>query len=85
MGRWDKKIKVDGESTVPTPEELETLKRLNDKALIDIDNYDKLSGTGEIERLNNIRQFIQNPQEMRKHQRKKKPAKSKSKRKCKCK
>lgn len=88
MGRWDKKH-ITGESTIPTPNELDQLKRLNDRALIDIDEYDKLSGDGEIERLNNVRQFIQNPQEMRKHLRKKKSVKPKSKRKskkgCKCK
>lgn len=74
MKRWNKKRTSD-ELTVPTQKEFNQLKRLNDMALVDIDNYDKLSGDGEIERLGNVRQFIQNPQEMRKHLRKKKPSK----------
>jgi hypothetical protein len=86
MGRWDKKEILFGDDrlNLPSGQELDQLKRLNDRALIDIDNYDKLGGDGEFERLNSTREFLKHPKEMRKYLRKKKSTKPKQKR-CRCK
>ena len=86
MGRWDKKEPIFNGDTpnLPTNAELDQMMRLNDRFLIDIDNYDKLDSIGENQRLNNTREFLKHPKEMRKHLRKKKSAKPKQKR-CRCK
>jgi hypothetical protein len=69
-----------------TDGELDKIRRLNKNNENDFDLYEKLQGEGELERLERVREFLQNPKESRKYQRKKKSSKSKSKRKtCKCK
>jgi hypothetical protein len=70
-----------------TQKEGEQLSKLNIENINSLNAYPKLVSDGEFERYNNVRMFLNNPKEMRKHQRKKKSTKSNLKisKKCKCK
>jgi len=64
-----------------TDGELDKIRRLNKDNENNFDFYEKLQGEGEFERLDRVREFLKNPKEARKYQRKKKATKPKPKRK----